>query len=70
MVRPGYKWVIKKKNSKLQVIELCAGIGQTSLALRKACKRLGIEMIIDAFCERDTCIGLCDVSSNTNIILV
>lgn len=53
MVRPGYKWVIKKKNSKLQVIELCAGIGQTSLALKKACKRLGIEMVIDAFCEKD-----------------
>lgn len=37
----------------LEVIELCAGIGQTSLALRKACKRFGIDMIINAFCEID-----------------
>ena len=37
----------------LEVIELCAGIGQTSIALRKACERLGIDMKINAFCEID-----------------
>lgn len=37
----------------LEVIELCAGIGQTSIALRKACERLGVNMKINAFCEID-----------------
>ena len=43
----------KRKNVTLKVIELCAGIGQTSLAVKKACKRFGIDMVIDTFCEID-----------------
>ena len=43
----------KKFNKKIEVIELCAGIGQTSIGLRNACDRLGIHMKINAFCEID-----------------
>lgn len=48
-----FKNNIKKKTRALKVIELCAGIGQTSIALELACKLLGIEMTIEAFCEID-----------------
>lgn len=44
---------MEKKISELGVIELCAGIGQTSLALKKAIERLGLKMKINAFCEID-----------------
>lgn len=43
----------KKVNKSLEVIELCAGIGQTSLGLKQACDKLGIDMTINAFCEID-----------------
>lgn len=40
-------------NKQLEVIELCSGIGQTSLGLKRACDKLGIDMKINAFCEID-----------------
>lgn len=43
----------RKVNKNLEVIELCAGIGQTSIALRNACAKLGIPMKINAYCEID-----------------
>jgi len=43
----------RKVNKNLEVIELCAGIGQTSIALRNACDKLGIPMKINAYCEID-----------------
>lgn len=43
----------RKVNKNLEVIELCAGIGQTSLGLKQACDKLGINMKINAFCEID-----------------
>lgn len=45
------KRVVNKR--VLKVIELCAGIGQTSIALEQACRLLGIKMTIEAFCEID-----------------
>lgn len=44
-----------RKNEKVTLVvnELCAGIGQTSLALRNACERFGIDMVINMFCEID-----------------
>lgn len=45
---------LKKLNMELKVIELCAGIGQTSLALQQACNTLNIKMTIEAFCEIDS----------------
>ena len=41
----------KKYKRGLKIIELCAGIGLTSLALEQACESLGIKMTIEAFCE-------------------
>lgn len=43
----------QETRKELQVIELCAGIGQTSLALQQACETLGIKLVIKAFCEID-----------------
>lgn len=43
----------QETRKELQVIELCAGIGQTSLALQQACEALGIKLVIKAFCEID-----------------
>jgi len=43
----------KKVNRSVEIIELCAGIGQTSLGLKQACDKLGIDMKINAFCEID-----------------
>lgn len=45
--------VQENEKDTLEVIELCAGIGQTSIALRNACEQLGIKMKINAFCEID-----------------
>ncbi len=53
MIRPDCIRLNKRKRGRLRVIELCAGIGQTSLALKNACEKIGIEMIIEAFCEID-----------------
>lgn len=53
MIRPDCIRLNKRKIRRLRVIELCAGIGQTSLALERACKFLGIKMKIEAFCEID-----------------
>ncbi len=45
---------LNNENKKeLKIIELCAGIGQTSLALQQACEALGIKLVIKAFCEID-----------------
>lgn len=43
----------QEPRKELQVIELCAGIGQTSIALQQACEDLGIKLVIKAFCEID-----------------
>ena len=43
----------QETRKELQVIELCAGIGQTSIALQQACEALGIKLVIKAFCEID-----------------
>ena len=53
MIRPDCIRLNKRKRGRLRVIELCAGIGQTSIALKNACKKVGVEMIIEAFCEID-----------------
>lgn len=53
MIRPDCIRLNKRKRGRLRVIELCAGIGQTSIALKNACEKVGIEMIIEAFCEID-----------------
>lgn len=53
MIRPDCIRLNKRKRGRLRVIELCAGIGQTSLALKNACEKVGVEMIIEAFCEID-----------------
>lgn len=44
-----------QENEKVTLVvnELCAGDGLTSLALRNACERFGIDMIINIFCEID-----------------
>ena len=50
------KNVLKLNNEnkkELKVIELCAGIGQTSIALQQACEALGIKVVLKAFCEID-----------------
>ncbi len=39
--------------NKIRVLELCSGIGMTSIALNNACNRLGIEMDLVAFSEID-----------------
>ena len=53
MIRPNCIRLNKRKRGRLRVIELCAGIGQTSIALKNACEKIGIEMIIEACCEID-----------------
>ena len=47
------KKIAKKLNMKLEVIELCSGIGQTSIGLKNACDKLEVDMKINAFCEID-----------------
>ena len=44
-----------QENEKVTLVvnEICAGVGLTSEALRKACERFGIDMVLNLFCEID-----------------
>ena len=44
---------MKIKKKRLEIIEMCAGVGETSLGLENACERFGIDMVINLFCEID-----------------
>jgi len=39
--------------NRITIIELCAGIGMTSLGIERACRKLGIDVTIKAFSEID-----------------
>lgn len=39
--------------NRITIIELCAGIGMTSLGIKRACRKLGIDVTIKAFSEID-----------------